>query len=92
MLLRRHLQILIRVTQRRDEQTRLRLPQHHRHTAVAAFEQGIPRIERKSRLQLVRFRAVALVAALDEHRADVLLEEGQIGIREASALVGSGLG
>ena len=42
---------------------------------VAALEQPVARVEQQVRLELFALGAVALVAVLDEQRADLLLEE-----------------
>ncbi len=71
-LLGRHLQ-LAGMLDDLEQQALLRLTGKHNPTAVAALEKPDPRIEAQS--AVLFFRTVAGLAALDQDRADMLLEE-----------------
>ena len=76
--LRRHLEVAILVADSLNQPGLLRVAGHQRRTSVTALEQALPGVERKAALVLFRRRAVTLVAALDQHRADFFLEEIQM--------------
>ncbi len=78
--LRRHFQILDLVPHGLDQQTFLRLAgDDGGFSGIAALLPAGFRIEVKVALELLRLRAVALVAMLDEHRSNFLFEEGDAG-------------
>jgi hypothetical protein len=84
LLVRRHLEFFVLVTDGLDQPALVGIAEDNAGPGVAALEQAGARVEQQVRLQLVGFRAVALVAALDEERADYFLEEldaGGIGKR-----------
>jgi hypothetical protein len=85
LLLRRHLHVVVVVPDGRDQQALVRVPRHDGRPGVAALEQGRPAVDQQPALGLVGLRAVALVAPLDEDRADPLLEQIQpVGGRQGS--------
>src|SRR5262249_18391307 len=73
--LRRHLEILIAPSNRLDDPTLLGIAGDDRRARVAALEEPFAGVEEEPALELLRALAVALVAALDQTRADALLEE-----------------
>ena len=79
-LLRRHLHVRLRVQDRAEEEALVRLAgDDDRLAGVAAFLPSSLGVEVKAALQFLGLRAVALVAVLREHRADLLFEESDAG-------------
>ncbi len=74
LLLRRHLHVLVLVTDGLDEQAFVRVASDERRAGVATGEDGIAGVQGEAALHLGG-GGVALEAALDEDGADLLLEE-----------------
>ena len=73
---RRHLQVFVFVTNRLDEQTFVIVARHHaRFAGLAAFQHPFPAVEPQIAFDLFAPRAVAFVAALNQHRSDFLFEK-----------------
>src|SRR5204862_8053944 len=58
-----------------NEDALLGLPGNDGGTGVAALEESLAAVEEKAALHLVGLSAVALIAALNKNRPDLLLEE-----------------
>ena len=71
----RHLQVLVLVANRLDEQALARLAGDERGARVAALEHGLTRVEQQAALHLLARRAVALETTLGKHGTNALLEE-----------------
>ena len=75
--LRRHLEVFVFATDRCDEQAFCRIAGHDDGAGVTA---GLPAgLGIEAEAALLFFFTVALVAALDEERADLAFEEGEVG-------------
>ena len=73
---RRHFQRPI--IDRLHQQTFFRIAQNNRRTGVAAFQNIFARIEQQAAFAFFALHAVALVAIIDEDRANFLFEELQL--------------
>ena len=78
LLLGRHLEVVVLVADRLDQQALLEVARHDRGAEVAPLADALPRVEHEVRLDLLGRRGVALVAVLDQHRADLRLEEREL--------------
>ena len=67
LLLRRHLQVCVLVSNRLHQQRFLHITGNERRPVLAAFDHRVTRIEREPALVLASFRTVAAVAVLGEH-------------------------
>ncbi len=76
LLLRRHLQVAVRVPHRLNQQAIVRLARHDRRPSLSAAQNAARRVEPQSRRLLLR--PMTLVALLDKQRADLLLEKGDL--------------
>src|SRR5438309_378996 len=77
-MMRRHLQLRVGKTHGFDQQALFRLPRHYCGTRISTLQDAVARIEPQSPFELLRLRAVALVAALHQQWPDLLLEEIQV--------------
>ena len=73
-LLGRHLEIPVAVADRLKQAAPLRVARLEGRTGIASLESGFAGVQSKAALCFGR-RAVALVAAFDENRADLLFEK-----------------
>ena len=69
----RHLELL--VAQGPDQEARIRVPGNDRRTALASGKQTLAAVEQELASYLLRSLRMTFVAALDEHRPDLLLKE-----------------
>ena len=70
------MQVFVFVTNRLDEQTFVCVARDHRRFArLAAFQHPFPVVEPQIAFELFAPRAVAFVAALNQHRSDFLFEK-----------------
>ena len=77
-----HLQILVHVTDRLDQETFFQVARHDGRSGIAAFEQGFACVEQQTTLDLFALRAVAFVAVVNEQRANFLFEKiNPVGVR-----------
>ena len=72
---RRHLQIFIRVTNRFDKKTRLRISGNNGGASIAAFKNAIFGIKQQSAFYFLTVGAVAFVTIVDKQRADFTFEK-----------------
>ena len=91
LLLRRHLEVLILVVDRLDEQTFLRIARDDRRPQVAPLAHPCARVEEQVAAQLLGLGGMALVALLDQDRPDSRFEEGD-ALRCRRLLRGGGRG
>src|SRR5713101_8110237 len=77
-MLWRHLQILVRIPHRRNEQALLRFPRNDARSTLASLQQPLATIQNKTAFDLFALAAVAFVAALRENWPDLLLEKLEI--------------
>ena len=80
-LVRRHLEILVRVANRANQQARVGITGNDRRTALAALEKRRARVEKKSALRLLRASRMTSVALLCEQGTNVRLEVVESGAR-----------
>ena len=84
-----HLQVLVLVGNRVDQEAVGGLSRDQGGAGVAAVEKPLPRVEHEPALHLVGVPAVALVATGDEHRPHLLLEEDPVVVGKLLRGVGS---
>ena len=74
-----HLKIFVRVADRFEQQTLLRITGHNRRAGIAAFQQSVAGVKQQAPFDFFRVLRVTLVAMLDEDRTDFLLKELDAG-------------
>ena len=67
--------ILTVITQGPDQEARIRVPGNDRRAALASGQQTLAAVEQELASYLLRSLRMTFVAALDEHRPDLLLKE-----------------
>src|SRR5207245_6587122 len=75
LVVRRHLQVFIRISDRLDQQSLVRLAWNDGRSVVAPLQDPIARVEKQPAFELFGILAMALIAILDKNRPNLFLEK-----------------
>ena len=70
-----HLEVFIRIPDGSDDETLLRIAGNNGGSGISPFHPAFTEIEEQATFNLFGLSAVAFIAPLDQHRADVILEK-----------------